>query len=295
MVKRGRTVGGLSFITTTGSRSFTEQDVALARVVAGRVASSLENRRLSDQQRTIAATLQASLLPGELPEVPGLDVAVRYWAAGEATVVGGDFYDVIEIGDDRWGVVIGDVCGTGPAAAALTSMARHTIRQAAWRGDDPVTVLQWLNRATLAAVGRSCTFLTVSYVTIEPGPEGLAVTATNAGHPCPVVVRRSGEGEPLGEHGRLLGVYEEVTAEPHRTTLGPGDTLVLYTDGLTDVPPPHLLTGEETVELVAAAAHGAADADEVAGRLEEAIARRLAVHQRPDDIALVVLRATGKG
>ena len=130
-------VGGIQFVMTSSNRRYTDADVALAQVVAGRIASSLENRRLSEEQHHIAVTLQTSLLPDELPVIPGVDLAVRYWAAGEGVVTGGDFYDVLDLGADRWGVVIGDVCGTGPAAAAVTGLARHTIASAAWHGDSP--------------------------------------------------------------------------------------------------------------------------------------------------------------
>ena len=132
LIKLGRVIGALQFVNTTSSRAYTDDDLALAWAVASRIASTLENRRLAEHQRMIATTLQASLLPKLLPEIPGLEVAVRYWAAGEGTTVGGDFYDVFEIdGGERWAAVIGDVCGTGPVAASLTGLAvsHHTSRR----------------------------------------------------------------------------------------------------------------------------------------------------------------------
>jgi PAS domain S-box-containing protein len=117
--KRG-IIGAIQFVSAESQRRFDDDDVALARTVAGRIAEALENTWLTDQQRAIAGTLQAALLPPQLPEIDGASVAVRYWAAGTATEVGGDFYDVFSIGDRRWGIVIGDVCGTGPNAAAVT-------------------------------------------------------------------------------------------------------------------------------------------------------------------------------
>jgi PAS domain S-box-containing protein len=149
MLKRGRVVGGLQFVHAESGREYTEDDLALAEGIAARVASALENRRLADRQHHIAVTLQASLLPERLPDIPHLEAAVRYWAAGEGTEVGGDFYDLFEVGDGSWAAVIGDVCGTGPVAASLTSLARNTIRACAWRGDPAETVLDWLNRAML--------------------------------------------------------------------------------------------------------------------------------------------------
>ncbi|MEI2652574.1 MAG: SpoIIE family protein phosphatase [Microthrixaceae bacterium] len=117
----------------------------------------------------IARTLQASLLPESLPRVDGVDLAVRYWATGEGTEVGGDFYDVFQV-DDRTAVVIGDVCGTGPMAASTTGLARHTIRASAWHGATGDAVLSELNHAMLRS-GRS-TFCTVSYCTLAPTSAG---------------------------------------------------------------------------------------------------------------------------
>ena len=133
--KRGRILGALQFVRSGSSRRYTSDDVALARTVADRIASSIENLRLYEQQRLIARTLQASLLPAALPDIPGFEVAVRYWPAGEANEVGGDFYDVFSLpSSGQWGIVIGDVCGTGAAAAALTGLARHSIHDSAWHG-----------------------------------------------------------------------------------------------------------------------------------------------------------------
>ena len=292
LVKHGRILGALSFVNTTDRRAFTDQDLSLAEVVAGRVAASLENRRLSDEQHRIATTLQRSLLPERLPDVPGLDVAVRYWAAGEASEVGGDFYDLFAVEDGVWATVIGDVCGTGPEAAAVTGLARHTIRQAAWRGDTPSEVLQWLNRAVIASVGQAQTFLTTSFGRWTANGDGFDVTIANAGHPPPVLVRPDGRAEALGANGQLVGVFatHEATEVTYRVTAG--DTIVFYTDGLTDVPPPFLLDTEQTVELIGAAARGNT-AEATAHALQLAVEERMAVQHRPDDIALMVLHVTG--
>jgi PAS domain S-box-containing protein len=291
LIKHGRILGALSFVNTTGRRAFNEVDFELAQVVAGRVASSIENRRLIDEQRRIASTLQASLLPARLPDVPGLDIAVRYWAAGDATEVGGDFYDVFPVDDRRWAVVIGDVCGTGPDAAAVTALARHTIRQSAWRGDKPIELLSWLNRAVRASTEDGIIFLTVAFLALDERDDGFSATITNAGHPPAVLVRVSGDATAIGHPGGLVGPFEDVKADPFEFTMAPGDTVVLYTDGLTDVPPPHALTTTEVVGLVAAACADARSADSVAGRLEAAVEQRLRLQHRRDDIALVVLRS----
>jgi PAS domain S-box-containing protein len=288
LVKGGRVLGGIQFVTTASSRTYTEADVALAQVVAGRVASSLENRRLSEEQHHIALTLQASLLPEVLPPVPGVDLAVRYWAAGEGVVTGGDFYDVLAISDDTWGVVIGDVCGTGPAAAAITGLARHTIASAAWHGDSPATVLDQLNATMLRRGTRS--FCTAAYGTVQVAPNGVEFTVASGGHPLPVLVRADGTVSTCGRPGTLIGAFERVKVQPQTVTLGPGDTVVLYSDGATDVPPPHHLTAEEFAVLVGDAAKGAATADEVADRLQGGLSAILPFDERDDDIALLVMR-----
>ena len=127
LLRSGRVLGALLLVTSGPGRGYTEDDLVLARVVASRIASSLDNLRLTDEQRRIASTLQASLLPGRLPEIPGVRVAVRYWAAGSGIDVGGDFYDLFAVSDGVWAVVMGDVCGTGPEAAAVTALARHSL------------------------------------------------------------------------------------------------------------------------------------------------------------------------
>ena len=287
LVKRGQVVGGIQFVMTSSNRRYTDADVALAQVVAGRIASSLENRRLSEEQHHIAVTLQTSLLPDELPVIPGVDLAVRYWAAGAGVVTGGDFYDVLDLGADRWGVVIGDVCGTGPAAAAVTGLARHTIASAAWHGDSPATVLEQLN--TTMRRRRTQSFCTAAYGTVEVG-DGVTFTVATGGHPLPVLARADGTVRTCGHPGTLIGAFEQVKLHPETIELSAGDTIVLYTDGATDVPPPHHLAADEFARLVGEAAHDAETADQVADRLEAGLSAVLPFDERDDDIALLVLR-----
>ncbi len=293
LVKRGRVVGALLLVMTHSRREYTEDDLALAEVVAGRVASSLENRRLSEQQHRIATTLQQSLLPDRLPSIPGMEVAVRYWAAGEGTEVGGDFYDLFPVSDSRWSAVVGDVCGTGPTAAALTGLARHNIRQSAWRGDDPATVLRWLNRAMLEATQDG--FLTAAYLDVSGCDQGFALDVAAAGHPLPILVGADGAARFVGEPGTLVGAFEAITVNPVSVLLEPGDTLVLYTDGVTDVAPPHDLDDVSVLRLVERSVAGSVDAEGTADRIHAALAEILPIDRREDDIALLVLRAHPTG
>ena len=291
MLKRGRVTGGLQFVMAESGRAYDEDDLALAESIAARVASALENRRLADRQHHIAVTLQASLLPERLPDIPDLEAAVRYWAAGEGTEVGGDFYDLFDVGDGTWAAVIGDVCGTGPVAASLTSLARNTIRACAWRGDHAVTLLDWLNRAMLET--RPGWFLTACYLSLRPAGDGFAVEITSAGHPHPVVLRADGRAEVVGAPGTLLGAFDLVRFETVVDHLGPGDTVVLYTDGICDVAPPHGLTEDQVVSLFQAAGAEADDGEALADGIHDRLAAVLPVDDRNDDIALLLLRVPG--
>jgi PAS domain S-box-containing protein len=287
LAKGGRVIGALQLVNSESSREYTGDDLALAKAIASRVASTLENRRLAEHQRMIATTLQASLLPHTLPAIPGMDLAMRYWAAGEGIAVGGDFYDVFEVGD-HWAAVIGDVCGTGPIAASLTSLARHTIRTAAWNGADPDDVLRQLNRAVRQS-GRH-TFCTALFCTLAPSSNGFRFTVAAGGHPLPVVHRAEGRCETIGEPGTLLGGLDESRSTSVSTELLPGDTVVLYTDGITDVRPPHDLSPADMENLTQQAASGASSAEDVATNLGIQVDSKLPFTARNDDIALLVMK-----
>lgn len=289
LVKHDRVLGAIQFVNSRASRSYTDDDVVLAEIVAGRIAAAIDNLRLRENEQMIARTLQASLLPESLPVVPGVDIAVRYWATGEGTEVGGDFYDVFEV-EGSTAVVMGDVCGTGPMAAATTGLARHTIRASAWHGGDAAAVLSELNHAMLRS-GRS-TFCTVCYTTLTPVDGGVLLEITSGGHPLPLICRRSGEVEVTGRPGTLVGMLDDVAVRPVTTMLQPGDTVVLYTDGVTDVRPPHDIDGASLQQMVHDSCDGAASADHVADRLRDRVEAVLPLGDRHDDIALMVLRIT---
>ena len=287
LIKQGRILGAMQFVMSHSSRRYTSDDLALAHTVAGRIASSLENHRLYEEQRVIATTLQRSLLPTALPTIPALDIAVRYWAAGDANEVGGDFYDIFALDTEQeWALVIGDVCGTGPAAAALTGLARHTIRASAWHGDTPTEILTSLNRAIQRSETNS--FLTASYgvITIDGGTTQLALA--NAGHPLPILVRND-VANTVGIPGTLLGILDTLNIAPVSVTLHPGDVLVFYTDGATDVPK-YSLDEARWNEIVATATRSATSADAIADNIRDALEYVLSFEQRNDDIALMIVR-----
>jgi PAS domain S-box-containing protein len=287
LIKQGRVLGAIQFVMSSSSRRYTADDVALAHTVAGRIASSLENHRLHEEQSDIARTLQHSLLPATLPTIPGVDVAVRYWAAGDANEVGGDFYDAFALDSpNQWAIVVGDVCGTGPAAAALTGLARHTIRASAWHGDTPVQVLTTLNRAVQRSDTNS--FLTAVFAVITIDGPNTQMTLAAGGHPLPVLVK-DGVASHIGTPGTLLGMFDEIRVESVTESLREGDVIVFYTDGVTDVPR-HSLDESRWREMVAAAAGHCTDAQTIADHLREALDRVLPFDRRNDDTALLIIR-----
>jgi serine phosphatase RsbU (regulator of sigma subunit)/anti-sigma regulatory factor (Ser/Thr protein kinase) len=246
-----------------------------------------ERRRVEDTVEYIADTLQESLLPTQLPEIPGVQAAAEFRPAGEPHVVGGDFYDVFQGDDGSWAVVVGDVCGKGASAAAVTGLARYTLRAAAMHESRPSRVLDVLNDALLRQRSPS-EFCTVAFARLEPNGPHARATVSSGGHPLPLVLRSEGAVETVGSHGTLLGVLEHPKLNDATVELRAGDTLVLYTDGLTDAyAPERIVTHADLTTALAS----------LAGRSAPEIAREVARtllggtdHEPRDDIALLVLR-----
>jgi GAF domain-containing protein len=282
---RGRTLGAVSFVSA--NRRYGRDDLALAEALVARASLAVDNARLYDQQRGVARALQESLLPPTPPEIPGIDLAARYRAAGEGTEVGGDFYDVFETKSGSWAVVIGDVCGKGAEAAAVTGLARNTIRATAVHEDRPSIVLDQLNRAILEQVadGRFCT---VCYARIRPNGQGARVTVCSGGHPLPLVLRVDGTLETAGKPGRLLGVFPETHVSDQVLELAPGDSLILYTDGVTEEVRESVHLGAERLAAAVQAVAGR-DANGIADGIEQAVFGSRTGEAR-DDVAIVVVR-----
>jgi sigma-B regulation protein RsbU (phosphoserine phosphatase) len=225
--------------------------------------------------------------------IEGFDVAARYTAAGEGNEVGGDFYDVFEIGPSCWVIVIGDVCGKGADAAALTALVRYTIRALATRERDPSEVLELVNQAILRhrSDNRFCT-VGLAKLDLEEGG-GARVTFSNGGHPLPLVTRADGSAEPFGLHGTLLGVASDPGLSDQTIDIAPGEGLVLYTDGVTEARAPDvLLEPEDLARVVERCPPGAAD--EMAQCIEDAVLEG-EPRTPQDDIAILVLRALSGG
>jgi PAS domain S-box-containing protein len=289
MIARGRTLGAITFVGSSPERRFSQDDLLLAEELARRAATSVENARLYTERTYVARTLQESLLPPRLPDIPGVELAGLYRPVGEGNEVGGDFYDAFELDDKSWAVVIGDVCGKGAVAAALTALVRYTLRAIATPEKRPSETLRQLNDAILRqrSDGRFCT---VAYARLTPVDGGARIEVSNGGHPLPLVVRRDGRAELAGEPGTLLGVVPDPRLSDVEVELGSGDTFVLYTDGITEAgAPAHLLEAPDVLALGERC--GPAAPADVAACLEAA-AVELSGGDPHDDIAIVVLRAT---
>ena len=297
LIARGRVLGTLSLIRNAGHEPFdTADDQTLAIELARRTALAIDNARLyaeasrtGERFRRMAETLQASLLPPNLPTVAGMDLAATYRAAAAGTTVGGDFYDVFPLGERGWGVVIGDVQGKGTEAATVTGIARHTIRTAAMRRN-PTGSLRVLNEALLRGDEHGGRFCTVLYGQLDVADDVARIEFASGGHPPALLRRADGTVEPVGGGGTLMGVIESIDLNHEQTALQPGDALVLYTDGVTEARGNEGEYGEQRLAEAIADAP-AATARELADAIERSVTAFSGGRFR-DDIALLVLRNT---
>jgi PAS domain S-box-containing protein len=284
MVGRTRTVGALTLVSAESGRTFDMGDVEFAGQIAERAALAVENARLYTERSEIARTLQSSLLPEALPALPGWEIAALYRPVGRESEVGGDFYDFWEVAGD-WLMMVGDVTGKGVGAATVTSLVRHT----AWAASDfdrhPAAVLERIDAALKRRPSLSvCTALCVRLA----GDRG---TLASGGHPLPLMIGEHGVRE-VGHHGTLLGAFLSVEWPEATFQMQPGETLVAFTDGVTDTVGPN----DERFGL---------------GRLKEILAQvqnesPMAIRERlvaaledfqvgaqADDTAIVIMRFTG--
>jgi phosphoserine phosphatase RsbU/P len=262
----------------TERRSY-ERELVLAR----RRAEESESRA-----RDLVRTLQQVLVPPAPPQIPTLDVAGAYRPARHGEEVGGDFYDVFQVGADTWVAVIGDVCGKGIEAAVVTALLRYTIREAVVAEPDLPAALTRVNRTVLDhAVDRSSTMAALSFTRTE---DGWSATVCCAGHPLPLLVRRGAAPEPVGEPGTLLGILPNPRFHEARVDLSPGDEVVLFTDGLTEGQRGRQFYGLE--RLCDTVQRGGGDARQLAQRLvDDAVDFQDGTTR--DDIAVVVVRVRG--
>lgn len=287
-----------------GSRTSIEVNAGPVRDRGGRVVAAVATftdvtRRVADDRllarsmaraAELASSLQASLLPPDLPAIPGAQLAATYQAVGEGLEVGGDFYDVSPSGrDDEWAIAMGDVCGKGVEAAAVT-LARYTLRAAGLRARRPSVILSRLNEVMLRHETER-PFVTAVYAVLHAGSggRGLTVNLAVGGHPLPLVLRSDGRVETGGEPGTLVGILEDAEFTDATVALAPGDALLLYTDGITESRSGDELFGEGRLTEALAGCSGR-NATGIVQGLEEAVAGFRAGRAR-DDLALLVIRA----
>ena len=290
---RDHTVVAALYLGHHRAHAFTGRHEELVEGLAHQLGVALEHAALfAERTRTVTA-LQETLLPPLLPSIPGVDMAARYRATGAGNLVGGDFYDIFEVMPGSWGLVLGDVAGFGPEAAALTGVARYTVRAIASAVQGPADVLAELNDAVLRQAS-SDRFLTAIFASIEPQGDQLKVTLAVGGHPPPLVLRDDETVEWVeGSHGSLLGVFPDPVLVNQQLVLRPGDAVVLYTDGVIEA---RNENGEEfgferLSELLGTC--GGRSAEGIARRIERSVLDHRG-ERTEDDLAIVVVRAEPK-
>jgi serine phosphatase RsbU (regulator of sigma subunit) len=285
LVARGRVLGtiSVSILNSSGREPLDRDDIAFGMEVATHAAMALDNARLYEQQRDIAAILQQALLPRSLPEVAGAEVAVRHRPGRTGTEVGGDFYDLFEAGD-RWVAVVGDVCGKGPEAAALTALVRHTLRATARLGPEEAVLRV---HEAIQASGEN-TYCTLACAELRREGDALVARVTTAGHPEPRVVGRDGAVQRLEVTGPLVGVLHDPVFEAQEVRLPAGSTFFMCSDGIPEARRNGEIFGDGRLEDLLVQL-GAARPEEMLRRLEEEVVDFVAGRPR-DDLALFALR-----
>ncbi len=276
-------------LSSPEAHPFEADDRALLETIARLCAQALERAGLYEREHTTAQTLTRSLLPAHLPTIPGVALGHRYAPTPLLhSEVGGDFYDVIPLDDDQWLLIVGDVAGKGPDAAALTGLARYTLRAEARHDSRPDQLLAVLNEAILSqrSDGRFCTVACARLDLRNPCAARLELSI--AGHPPPLLLGADGRAEVINSTGQLLGVFDGAAYTSEHVTFTPQSTLVLYTDGLLEASAPEReLTPEDLAANLAGGPSG--DPQELVDRLySRAVSGR---EQAPrDDIAILAVR-----
>ena len=263
-------------------REFSGEDLTLLRLAAERVGLAIAHARVYEREHRIAETLQRSLLPAGLPDLPGLEVAARYLPAASEAEVGGDWYDVIPIAGGAVGLVMGDVAGKGLAGASMVGRLRSALRAYALEGHDAGRVVERLNRLLWTEAEES-QMATMLYVIVDPAAS--TVRWVNAGHPPPLLIAQGDARFLQGDASVPLGVLPFPTYEEVVAPMDPGQALLLYTDGLVERPGEHLDDGLR--ELAARATEAPEDPEAM---LDHLLATLVPPAGAADDVALLILR-----
>jgi serine phosphatase RsbU (regulator of sigma subunit)/anti-sigma regulatory factor (Ser/Thr protein kinase) len=291
---RGRTLGTL-LVGRPAGRPHSPEDVVLAGDVARRAALAIHNAQSTGAHVAVSQALQQALLPRALPLVPGLDFAAEYLPASTGSDVGGDFYDVLTVDPAHWLVSIGDVCGKGARAAARTGLVRDVLRVLVRDDRSLPRAIEMLNEVMIEA-NDPLQFCTLAAAMVsrprpaagEPGG-AVGVELVLAGHVQPVLVRADGSAELIGTFGTAVGLVPAVRVSCTRHHLDPGDTLLVYTDGVTERRRGRDQFGAERLLTVAAGAAGR-PAVQVVGAVRDAV-ERFSSEPLDDDVALLAVRA----
>ncbi|HVE46241.1 MAG TPA: SpoIIE family protein phosphatase [Acidimicrobiales bacterium] len=282
--KQPRTLTDEELATLTDLALLVVHELELRLAARMAVGFETELRRSSEE---LSEALQAALLPPHLPRIPGLDVAAHYQPAARERI-GGDFYDLFPLPRKGWGIAMGDVCGKGPRAATITAAARYALRAAAVDHDAPSDVLSVLNETLLIDDGHDDTrFCTLIYARLRPHGRDFSVTVGSGGHPLPLVLRdEDGTVHPVGDYGTLVGTLPAVSFHNRTVRLRAGDTLVLYTDGVTEAMVQGRQLGRDGLAGILASCSGLSAAETVKAVAEAVLDGS---HQR-DDIAILALQ-----
>jgi serine phosphatase RsbU (regulator of sigma subunit)/anti-sigma regulatory factor (Ser/Thr protein kinase) len=233
---QGRRLGALRF-SFNDPRLFDEDERRFVFTLAAQAAQALDRAQVQQSRIDASTRLQRSLLPPSIAIIPGIDAAAVYHPLGDGIEVGGDFYDLWKIDDGVYGIAIGDVVGTGPEAAALTAQVRYSLRALTVGGTDVSATLLALNHTMLTAAAdpdNSEIFCTAIFGTVRPNGRQVEVVLSSGGHPFPFVRRADGQLEEVVLGGTLLGPLPVIDVATALINLGPGDRLVLFTDGVVE-------------------------------------------------------------
>jgi serine phosphatase RsbU (regulator of sigma subunit) len=289
LISRGRLLGALSFFYVHDDRRHDAEHMALMSDLVDRAATALDNASMYAARTQMARTLQRSLLPESLPVLERVSLSSAYHPVGEGNDVGGDFYDVFTTPLGCW-LVVGDVCGKGPEAAAVTALVRHSIRAFAFVRASPAQVLGAVNEVMLGHT-LAQRFATVVVVRLDLKSKRTRAVVAAAGHPPPVVMAHDGSIHCPSMQGMMLGVRSGSNVLDFELELEQGSTLVLYTDGLLDAGAPlRGLTSRQLCSLLADQAGAGPTA--IVQRLEQ-LALASGAGRLRDDIAIVAARVNG--
>lgn len=280
-------LGVLTFFRLETVDLYTVDDRELADELAQILATGIDRIFLYHVQRELTRTLQQSLLPPRLPDLPGVLIGTAYQPASAGLEIGGDFYDLFPISDGGWAAIIGDVTGKGPTAATVTGLVRHTLRALVTQIQEPSRLLAAANNLLVEQLSGEH-FCAITFVHFSWQGEVLYARIASAGHLPTLVLRRNGELEILELPGMLLGVFPELTWDELTIAFEPGDTLILYTDGITDARAGRHRFGEEALQQLIRSCSGLT-AQQIALRVETTVAQ-FCEGDPVDDIALLIVQ-----